>query len=81
MFSTFVIKIFNIFWELWGEEEMTNVTGNVMLLQQQIEIKRKQMFDYAATYGINSMLTLQCSQELDILLNRLDYKLYHKQTA
>lgn len=81
MFSTFVIKIFNIFWELWGEEEMTNVTGNVMLLQQQIEIKRKQMFDYAATYGINSTLTLQCSQELDILLNRLDYKLYHKQTA
>lgn len=60
---------------------MTTVTGNVMLLQQQIETKRKQMFDYAAAYGINSMLTLQCSQELDILLNRLDYKLYHKQTA
>lgn len=52
-----------------------------MLLQQQIETKRKQMFNYAATYGINSKLTLQCSQELDILLNRLNYKLYHKQTA
>lgn len=60
---------------------MNNVTGTVMLLQQQIEIKRKQMFDYAATYGINSKLTLQCSQELDILLNHLDCKLYHKQTA
>lgn len=60
---------------------MNSVTVNVMLLQQQIEAKRKQMFDYAATYGINSKLTLQCSQELDILLNRLDYKLYHKQTA
>ena len=60
---------------------MKNVTGNVMLLQQQIELKRKQMFDYAATYGINSKLTLQCSQELDILLNHLDYKQFHKQTA
>lgn len=61
---------------------MNNVTGRIiLLLRQQIEIKRKQMFDYAATYGINSKITIQCSQELDVLLNRLNQKLYQKQTA
>ncbi|WP_458412036.1 aspartyl-phosphate phosphatase Spo0E family protein [Schinkia sp. CFF1] len=61
---------------------MSNVTGRIiLLLRQQIEIKRKQMFDYAAIYGINSQMTIQCSQELDILLNHLNQNLYQKQPA
>lgn len=61
---------------------MSNVTGRIiLLLRQQIEIKRKQMFDYAATYGINNQMTIQCSQELDILLNHLNQNLYQKQPA
>ncbi|NSL51691.1 aspartyl-phosphate phosphatase Spo0E family protein [Bacillus sp. P2(2020)] len=50
-------------------------------MRQQIEIKRKQLFEYAANYGINSQLTIKCSQELDLLLNRLDQNLYHIQSA
>lgn len=60
---------------------MNNVTSRIiLLLKQQIEIKRKQMIDYASAYGINSKVTIQCSQELDILLNRLNQKQY-QQTA
>lgn len=66
-----------------GEKnEMQNGTRNVnKILRQQIEIKRKQLFEYAANYGINSQLTIKCSQELDLLLNRLDQNLYHIQSA
>ncbi|HHY71762.1 MAG TPA: aspartyl-phosphate phosphatase Spo0E family protein [Bacillus bacterium] len=61
---------------------MNDKTGKIiLLLRQRIETKRKQMFDYASTYGINSSITIQCSQELDILLNRLNRKLYYKKPA
>lgn len=61
---------------------MNSLTNGILLiLRQQIEKKRKEMIDLAAIYGINSSVTIQCSQELDILLNLLDRKLYKKQSA
>ncbi|MCK1992752.1 aspartyl-phosphate phosphatase Spo0E family protein [Peribacillus muralis] len=38
---------------------------------EKIEEKRKEMIELAEVFGINSLLTVQASQELDILLNTL----------
>lgn len=66
----------------WGEGEMNHLTGvSIKITRQQIEKKREEMIELAATYGINSKVTIQCSQELDLLLNRLDIKLYNKKSA
>lgn len=34
-----------------------------------IELKRKQMLDFAKKYGFTAEITVKCSQELDKLLN------------
>lgn len=41
------------------------------MLRMQIELKRKEMLFLAETYGFTADVTVQCSQELDLLLNRL----------
>ncbi|WP_340373104.1 aspartyl-phosphate phosphatase Spo0E family protein [Peribacillus sp. FSL E2-0218] len=38
---------------------------------ERIEEKRQEMMELANIFGINSLLTIQASQELDILLNAL----------
>lgn len=38
---------------------------------ERIEEKRKEMMELANIFGINSLLTIQASQELDTLLNAL----------
>ncbi|WP_081707635.1 aspartyl-phosphate phosphatase Spo0E family protein [Bacillus massiliigorillae] len=38
-------------------------------LLQQIENKRKELFQIVSEYGLNSSTTLEHSQELDCLLN------------
>ncbi|EWG11544.1 aspartyl-phosphate phosphatase Spo0E family protein [Cytobacillus firmus] len=40
-------------------------------LMLMIENSRKKMIELAATYGMTSSETVQCSQELDALLNLL----------
>ncbi|WP_285766358.1 aspartyl-phosphate phosphatase Spo0E family protein [Peribacillus sp. SI8-4] len=41
---------------------------------ERIEEKRREMIELAEIFGINSLLTIQASQELDILLNALTKK-------
>ncbi|MGE6378961.1 Spo0E family sporulation regulatory protein-aspartic acid phosphatase [Peribacillus muralis] len=38
---------------------------------ERIEEKRQEMIELAENFGINSLLTIQASQELDTLLNAL----------
>lgn len=40
------------------------------MLALTIELKRKQMIHYAKEYGFTASETVQCSQELDALLNK-----------
>ncbi|WP_223700742.1 aspartyl-phosphate phosphatase Spo0E family protein [Sutcliffiella deserti] len=40
------------------------------MLSLRIEVKRKQMIQYANKYGFTSYKTIKCSQELDTLLNK-----------
>lgn len=40
-----------------------------------IEQKREQMLTLAKTYGLTADVTVQCSQELDKLLNQLQSKM------
>ncbi|WP_017756288.1 aspartyl-phosphate phosphatase Spo0E family protein [Calidifontibacillus oryziterrae] len=54
---------------------------SILMTHQQIERKRKEMLELAAIYGINNQLTIQCSQELDQLLNKLDQRVYNRKSA
>jgi hypothetical protein len=47
-------------------------------LEQEIERKRKEMYDYIDLYGLLSSMTLQKSQELDALLNQYQQKTIRK---
>ncbi|WP_102345027.1 aspartyl-phosphate phosphatase Spo0E family protein [Bacillus sp. Marseille-P3661] len=58
--------------------ELGSITN---VIRKQIEVKRKEMIELASVHGINSLLTVQCSQELDRLLNHLDRQLYKRRTA
>lgn len=40
------------------------------MLALKIEVKRKQMIHCAKEYGFTAVETVQCSQELDALLNK-----------
>ncbi|WP_100407288.1 aspartyl-phosphate phosphatase Spo0E family protein [Bacillus solitudinis] len=44
------------------------------MLLTKIEIKRIQMLRLAKKYGMSSQKTVQCSQELDMLLNLVQIK-------
>ncbi|MGG4264957.1 Spo0E family sporulation regulatory protein-aspartic acid phosphatase [Peribacillus simplex] len=41
---------------------------------EKVEEKRQEMIKLAAIYGLTSLLTVQASQELDMLLNALTNK-------
>ncbi|ALA55165.1 aspartyl-phosphate phosphatase Spo0E family protein [Shouchella clausii] len=43
-----------------------------------IEVKRNEMHLMAGKYGMTSKKTVQCSQELDVLLNCLESHRYRK---
>ena len=47
-----------------------------MILNGQIERKRNQLLDFAAKYGFTSKKTVQCSQELDDLLNAVQTRAF-----
>lgn len=51
-----------------GLRTMDNISLELLLLNQ-IDKKKKKMVEIASNTGISSAQTLQCSQELDILLN------------
>lgn len=53
---------------------MILVTVNAMVIL--IEEKRQQMIELALTYGFTAKETIECSQELDELINR-----YLRETA
>ncbi|ADC51227.1 MULTISPECIES: aspartyl-phosphate phosphatase Spo0E family protein [Alkalihalophilus] len=44
------------------------------MLTIKIELKRRQMFKLAKKYGFTSPQTVKCSQELDDLLNQVQFK-------
>ncbi|MCD8500843.1 MAG: aspartyl-phosphate phosphatase Spo0E family protein [Bacillaceae bacterium] len=50
------------------------------MLEEVIEKKRKEMVKLAYSTGFNSKKTVQCSQELDKLLNLLQVGLKHTGT-
>ncbi|WP_088102128.1 aspartyl-phosphate phosphatase Spo0E family protein [Halalkalibacter urbisdiaboli] len=43
------------------------------MLLTEIELKRRQMLHFAKKYGFTSEKTVQCSQELDLLLNLVQF--------
>lgn len=47
---------------------MDNISLELSLLNQ-IDKKKKKMVEVASNTGMNSIQTLKCSQELDILIN------------
>ncbi|MFC5711714.1 Spo0E family sporulation regulatory protein-aspartic acid phosphatase [Thalassorhabdus alkalitolerans] len=42
----------------------------LIVLNRQIKSKKKEMYHKAKQFGINDPKTIQCSQELDLLLNQ-----------
>ncbi|MFD9624602.1 Spo0E family sporulation regulatory protein-aspartic acid phosphatase [Peribacillus muralis] len=72
-------KIVDFNYEFHYDEKCKNIEymggGYKMLSRkvtpEKIEEKRKEMIELAEVFGINSLLTIQASQELDILLNTL----------
>ncbi len=59
--------------QIHGVRLFFNRTGMELkgMLCIKIELKRRQMFNLAKKYGFTSDQTVQCSQELDQLLNQL----------
>jgi hypothetical protein len=51
-----------------GLRTMENMSLELLLLNR-INKKKKKMVEIASVTGMNSAQTLQCSQELDILIN------------
>jgi stage 0 sporulation regulatory protein len=43
--------------------------GVMIMIEMDIELKRKKMIDLALKHGYTAKETVQCSQELDMLLN------------
>lgn len=51
----------------------TNISNELMVKEMvllQIEEKRQQMIELALTYGFTAKETIECSQELDQLINQ-----------
>ncbi len=44
------------------------------MMEMEIESKRSQMLHFARKYGFNSEKTVRCSQELDALLNVVQFR-------
>lgn len=48
----------------------TSLSTNIKILEQ-ISEKRKELIKLASTKGLNNWMVLQCSQELDLLIFRI----------
>lgn len=51
-----------------GEKKKNSGYGEKKMFVDEIEVKRKLLIKTAKKYGINANETIQCSQELDLLL-------------